>query len=56
MDLKRYLTEVLNLRMSVDEIKEGLTIPHIYKSKIQLASLRFVVLPFYELLYGSEKE
>ena len=46
VSLKRYLTKSLNSRMSAGGIKEGLTIPHIYKSQIHLASLRSVLLPF----------
>ena len=46
VSLKRYLTKSLNSRMSAGGIKEGLTIPHIYKSQIHLASLRSGLLPF----------
>ena len=51
VSLKRYLTKSLNSRMSAGGIKEGLTIPHIYKSQIHLASLRSVLLPFWGLVY-----
>src|SRR5574344_1474978 len=46
VSLYLYLTKSLNSRMSAGGIKEGLTIPHIYKSQIHLASLRSVLLPF----------
>src|SRR5699024_9310917 len=41
VSLKRYLTRSLNPRMSAGGIKEGFTIPHIYRSQIHLASLRW---------------
>lgn len=46
VSLNRYLTKFLNARMSAGGIKEGFTIPHIYRSQIYLASLQSVWLPF----------
>lgn len=37
--------------MSAGGIKEGFTIPHMYKSQIHLVSLRSVLLPFWGLVY-----
>ena len=51
VSLKRYLTRSLNWRISAGGIKEGLTIPHIYRSQIHFASLRSVLFPFCGLVY-----
>ena len=41
----------LSALMSADGMKEGFTIPHIYKSQIHLASLRSVLFPFIGFVY-----
>ena len=51
VSLYRYLTKSLNSRMSAGGIKEGFTIPHIYRSQIHFASLRSVLFPFWGLVY-----
>ena len=51
VSLKRYLTKSRNSRMSAGGIKEGFTMPYIYKSQIHRASLRSVLLPFCGLVY-----
>ena len=51
VSLKRYLTKSLNSRMSDGGIKDGFTMPHIYRSQIHLASLRSVLFPFIGLVY-----
>ncbi len=56
VSLKRYLTRSLNSRMSAGGIKDVLTIPHIYKSQIHLASLWSALLPFWAWYIWGEKE
>lgn len=51
VSLKWYLTKSLNWWISVGGIKEGLTMLHIYKSQIHLASLCSVLLLFWDFLY-----
>ena len=51
VSLNRYLTRSLNSRISAGGIKEGFTIPHMYRSQIHLASLRSVLLPFWGFVY-----
>ena len=51
VSLKRYLTRSLSSLMSAGGIKEGFTMPHMYRSPIHLASLRSVLFPFMGLVY-----
>ena len=51
MCIRDSLRRSLNWRISAGGIKEGLTIPHIYRSQIHLAYLRSVLFPFCGLVY-----